>query len=114
MDNNKEIKLADAYARKPEIKDIKDLSHVFAWVFAGILIIGLLPLCTVAHPTDSLQQIVVDSTTIHFKQGKYNLDLGLDGNGEKLKAMLHHLQDLTDKDSTYILSTVRVIGSASP
>lgn len=119
MDNIVKTKFTDIYGNKSVIRGKKEMSRIIVWVLTGILIINLSSEKSFAkaNPTvarDSLQQIVVDSTTIHFQQSKYNLDLGLDGNGEKLKAMLEHLQDLTDKDSTYILSTVRVIGSASP
>lgn len=59
-------------------------------------------------------QVVADSTEIYFRQSSSSLDFGLDANGEHLDNLLRQIQNVTGQDSTFVISTLRVIGSASP
>ena len=60
------------------------------------------------------REIVTDSTRINFRQSQSTLDLGLDGNRERLDNLIRHIQEISGQDSTFVISTLRVIGSASP
>lgn len=72
----------------------------------------------VARPVDpvalSETDVVADSTEVHFRQSRSNLDLSLDGNGERLENLLRQIKIMSGRDSIYVLNTLRVIGSASP
>ncbi|MDE5554478.1 MAG: DUF3575 domain-containing protein, partial [Muribaculaceae bacterium] len=59
-------------------------------------------------------QVVVDSAEVHFRQSSAELDLDLDANGERLDNLLRQMQIISGQDSTFVLSALRVIGSASP
>ena len=65
-------------------------------------------------PSTSDREIATDSTEIHFHLSQSSLDLGLDGNGERLDNLIHQLQKVSGQDSTFVISTLRIIGSASP
>lgn len=74
-------------------------------------------ICSVARPAVravSAGQIMTDSTEVHFLSGSYNIDPGLDGNGERLDEMLRKIEKISDKDSTYSILSFRVEGFASP
>ena len=60
------------------------------------------------------REIMTDSTRINFRQSQSTLDLSLDGNRERLDNLIRHIQEISGQDSTFVISTLRVIGSASP
>lgn len=56
----------------------------------------------------------VDSIDIHFRQSQSGLDLSYEGNGERLDSLIRQIKRLSGRDSTFVISALRVIGSASP
>ena len=59
-------------------------------------------------------EVKADSAEIHFHKSSSKLDLNLDGNGSRIDTLMRQIRKLTGQDSTFVVSTLRVIGSASP
>lgn len=56
----------------------------------------------------------IDSIDIHFRLSSSDLDPYFDGNGERIDSLIRRLKQLSGRDSTFVISALRVIGSASP
>lgn len=83
------------------------------------LVVLVLAVCNSAAqvPNDydyTVVEVKADSTEIHFPKSSSNLDFDLDGNGARLDTLMRRIRELTGQDSTFVVSTLRVIGSASP
>lgn len=58
--------------------------------------------------------VITDSATLQFRQGKSILDPSLDKNQEHLDRLMKHLQSAESTDSALRFSSIKVIGAASP
>ena len=57
---------------------------------------------------------IADSTEIHFSISGSGLDLGWDVNGVKLEGLKQRINERAATDSSLIISSLRIVGSASP
>lgn len=101
----------------PPILEGKDLYISLLQKLIHIITLLMAPLCAVASPlspADSQEaEVVADSTKVYFRQSSSGLDLNYDGNGQRLENILRQIENLTGQDSTFVISTLRVIGSSS-
>lgn len=93
--------------------DVSSLKSLICFIMLMMAVFS-----SVARPSSAPSvregETVADSTEIHFRQSSSRLDLGFDGNGARLDSLLRQIREISGQDSTYVLSTLRVIGSASP
>lgn len=59
------------------------------------------------------QEVIADSATILFRQSQSAIDLGLDGNKERLDNLIRNIRNISAQDSAYVLNLLRVTGSSS-
>ncbi|MBD5174709.1 MAG: DUF3575 domain-containing protein [Bacteroidales bacterium] len=55
-----------------------------------------------------------DSTEIHFRISSSGLDFGWDTNGVKLEGVKQRINEISAADTSLIISSLRIVGSASP
>ena len=55
-----------------------------------------------------------DSTEIHFSISSSGLDFGRDTNGVKLEGLKQKISEISAADTSLIISSLRIVGSASP
>lgn len=82
--------------------------------FRGHTIFVTLTALAVLISLDSAAEEICDSATIIFPQSKSKLDPKLGHNSEELDSLTAFMNRYGAPDSTYTLSRIRVIGSASP
>lgn len=102
----------------PHTGDGKRLNLSLLRKLIGFVVLVLAVCNSAAQVPDGHDYTVVgamaDSTGIHFHKSSSNLDLNLDGNRARLDSLMRRIHEITGQDSTFVISTLRVIGSASP
>lgn len=67
-----------------------------------------------AYPSMAWSAEPSDSVSVRFRQSKSRLELGLEGNGERLNDLVGRISSREHEDSTLTVKSVKVIGGASP
>ena len=63
---------------------------------------------------ESCRVTMTDTTMVHFRLSGSELDFGRDNNGVKLERLKQTLREMSTADTSLIISSLRIIGSASP